>query len=38
METSAVNPIAKIMLVVNASQRFQKWFATDSVSAQKYYL
>jgi hypothetical protein len=38
METSTVNPIAEIMLVVNACERLQQRFATHTVSAQTHHL
>ena len=38
MKAPTVNPIAEVMLVVNACQHLQKRFAGHAIPAQKYYL
>jgi len=38
MQTSPLNPIAEIVLVVNASECLQKRLAVHTVSSEKYHL
>ena len=38
MQASSINPIAEIVLVVNASERLQKRLAAHTVSSEKDYL